>query len=108
MKWHNESKKWVFALPSLALLIGICFFFLGFVSRVFWYVLLSGLFIVLFDSLRQTRNITAGFLGLIATAIQISCYGWGFLKGFWYLFVLKREERAQFTDMFMDAAPEIP
>lgn len=46
------------------------------------------------------RSIYLGFLGLIASFIQLSAYGFGFLKGIWERLILGKGEIASFTENF--------
>jgi hypothetical protein len=41
-----------------------------------------------------------GFLALIASFIQLSAYGFGFLKGIWERLIMGRGEIASFTENF--------
>ena len=101
MKWHPLSRKWIFAMPSVALITGICLFLIGFYEQWFWYIMLFGLLTVMIDAAISTRSLTSGVLGVVATTFQIAGYGWGFLYGCWYLYFRKKEERHQFPKMFM-------
>ena len=101
MKWHPLSRKWIFAMPSAALIIGICFFLIGFYQQWYWYIMLFGLVTVIIDAVISTRSLTSGLLGVVATTFQIIGYGMGFLYGCWHLFFRKKEERHQFPTMFM-------
>ncbi len=106
MKWHPASRKWIFSVPSIALILGIFLLLLGFLTPGFWYVLIFGLLLVFMDSLRCTGNITAAILGVIATIVQIAGYGWGFLSGWWQLHVRNKQEQQQFPAMFMGPVSE--
>jgi len=46
------------------------------------------------------RNLKVGFLALIASFIQLSAYGFGFLKGIWERLILGKGEIASFTKNF--------
>jgi glycosyltransferase involved in cell wall biosynthesis len=46
------------------------------------------------------KSLKVGFLALIASFIQLSAYGLGFLKGIWERLVLGRGEIASFTENF--------
>ena len=107
MKWHPESRKFVFVLPTVMTWLGLAILIMGFSNPLFWYVLLGGLAIVLIDALIQTKNLYHAFLALLTTSLQISCYGWGFLKGWWHLFIRNKEEQAQFPEMFKGTKSEM-
>jgi len=100
MKWHPRSRKLVFALPTIAIITGILFILLGVWHSIFWWVVLLGLVIIFCDALIRTRSLVASILAIAATVIQVSAYGLGFGKGWWYLFVLKRPEQSSFPYLF--------
>ena len=108
MKWHPASVKWIFSTPTIAMILCILLIIFGFILPVFWYILIFGLIVVLIDSLRSTGNITTAILGVMATIVQITGYGWGFLNGWWHLHVRKKQEQQQFPEMFMGPITEIP
>ncbi len=108
MKWHPASRKWIFFIPSMALILCILLIFLGLLIPFFWYVLIFGFLVVFIDSWRSTGNITNAILGVTATIVQITSYGWGFLHGWWQLHVRKKHEQQQFPEMFMGPIPKTP
>lgn len=106
MKWHPASRKWVFSIPSIALILCSLLIILGLLNPYFWYVLIFGFLVVFIDSWRNTGNITNAILGVMATIVQITGYGWGFLNGWWHLHVRKKQEQQQFPEMFMASVKE--
>ena len=100
MKWHPDSWKPVFMLPAIFSIVGIGILILGFINPLFWLLILIGMAIIVLDALVRTKNVIIAFLGLAATTIQVVCYGLGFVKGWWYLFVLNRSEQYSFPFMF--------
>ena len=101
MKWHQDSRKWVFYLPTLALLAGCFLIILGLFNTWFWYLIGLGLLIIFIDALLSTKSFLASILAIPATIVQIAGYGWGFLKGWWNLHVFRRPEKQRFPEMFM-------
>ena len=57
-----------------------------------WLLLLPLLYAVLifFDSLFKNRKLKVALLSVVAAAVQITGYGMGFLKAFWFKMILKR------------------
>lgn len=99
---HPRFVKASFAFPSL--------FLLGFIVGVLEYFLLShpwilalyGLYswLIIFDALRSTKNFSVAFLAVIASYIQLFSYGWGFLKSWFLLNVLRQKPEEAFPSHF--------
>ncbi len=100
MKWHPQSFKKVYFFPSLALLGTLVLLVAGAFNPIWWWPLGIGLVILMVDALRQTKSMTITLMAVWATAVQIFGYGWGFLKGFWYLHILKKDARQSLPKMF--------
>ena len=107
MRLHPRSKKAVYALPSLALIMGIVLIVAGFFNHYFWWPLFLGLIILLLDALIKTGNPFIALKGLAATIVQVFGYGWGFFKGYWFLHLLGRDPQEQFPQMYFEL-PEAP
>lgn len=79
--WHQESRKPAFWFPSifsLGLISVIFASFLGYRLGLYLYV---GYFsLIMIDSALKNRSLRIGFLSVIALLIQMSGYGYGFLK----------------------------
>lgn len=99
MKWHKEG-NWKFFVPSIALICLIIFLILGSFAPFFWLFLPLIWLLIFVDALFRTHNLTASATAIITTTVQIVGYGWGFLKGFWFLHVEKRNEREVFESLF--------
>lgn len=100
MKWHSDSRKIVFWLPTLLLIAGIALLVMGFQQSYAWWAVLIGLLVILLDAISTTRSITTAMLGTVATVVQVASYGWGFVKGWWYLHLLGKDPKIQFPGMF--------
>lgn len=100
MKWHKDSRKWVYYLPTIVLLAGILLLISGLWNAWLWYLLGLGALIIFFDALFKTKNLITSLLAPVAVIIQISCYGWGFLTGWWNLLLWGRPEKQRFPEMF--------
>lgn len=99
---HPQYVKASFAFPSLFLLgffIGVLeYFALGHP----WILALYGLYcwLIIFDALRTTRNVSVAFLAVIASFIQLFSYGWGFMKSWFLLNVLRKKPEDAFPTHF--------
>lgn len=101
MKWHPGRTNLVYFFPAL-FLVGSIFLitntFLGFS----WIIApLEFLAIVLFiDAFIKTKNIIVTILAVPASFIQLYAYGYGFIKAYWILHVLKKDERKALPGFF--------
>lgn len=99
--WHPEYSKFIFVLPSL-FLIGFClsifFYFLKF--QFFLYLYFLYFFIVFLFSIFKYKSIKIGFLSMFAVAIQFFGYGWGYLKSFFLINVLKIKPQNALPNLF--------
>lgn len=87
---HPGSLKVVHALPALMLVMGVALL----VAAIFcpWLLLLPLLYALLIfgDALAKGSTLKVAALSVVASAVQITGYGTGFLKAFWYKMVLKQ------------------
>lgn len=103
IKWHPGTFKWVYALPSIFLVGSFILFLLGlYISSIFLLPLFALAAIIFLEALVTTRNLKIAFLAVGASFIQLYGYGWGFLKGWWSIGLLKRDEREAFPQLFFD------
>jgi hypothetical protein len=69
-----------------------------------WLLMLPLLYILLifFDSLQKNRSIRVAALSVLAAAVQITGYGMGFLKAFWFKMILRRplETKENLTKLY--------
>ena len=86
---------------TAAFTLGVLFFLIGSLFCT-WSLLPLGLFCLLIfaDSSIQNKSIKIGFLSIIASFIQLSGYGCGFLDAAWNRLVLKKEEFSAFQKTF--------
>ncbi len=87
---HPGSLKAVHAAPALMLITGAVLLAASFFCP--WLLLLPLFYMLLifFDSLFKNRSFKVASLSVIAAAVQITGYGMGFLKAFWYKMILKQ------------------
>lgn len=99
---HPNYVKITFAFPTL-FLIG---YLLGFVEYVFFQrgfiMFLYGIytFLVFFHALYKTKNISIAGISIISTYVQMFSYGYGFLKSWFTLNILKQKPKDAFPSHF--------
>jgi GT2 family glycosyltransferase len=103
--WHPGSGKITYCFPSL-FMIGLLFAIVLFLLGVFIFLLcyLAYFIIVGFDAGIKNRSLNIGLAAIIATFIQFSGYGYGFLKSIWKLRFLKMEPETAFPKLFFNNA----
>ncbi len=98
---HPGSLKLVHALPTFWLLGMAAFFMLGFIVTPWFFApLLFWSAVIFFDALYQTKTPKVAALAVVASAVQMKAYGWGFLQAFVYRILLGKPEFAAFTKNF--------
>lgn len=100
IKWYPHRFKPTYLLPSLFLLGSLAFVAGGFWLPLLWQ--LMGVFagIVFLDATFRTKNPFIACMAVFATFVQMYGYGFGFLKGFWKILILKQEEKKAFPGFF--------
>ena len=87
---HPGSLKLVHAAPALMLIMGVALL----VASIFfpWLLLLPLLYVMLIftDSVIKNKSLKVAMQSVVAAAVQITGYGMGFLKAFWFKMILKR------------------
>lgn len=98
---HPGSLKWVHALPTMWLLgMAACMVLGIFISGYFLMPLLLWAAVIFFDAYHHTGKTKVAGLAVLAAAVQMKAYGWGFLQAFFWRIILKRSEYAAFTKNF--------
>jgi len=102
-KWHPESAKITYWLPS----IFVIFVIISILSSIFLDLLsiiplVAYLMLVFFDSSIKSKNIYIGFLSVYAIFIQFFGYGLAFLKSTFFIHLLKRNPQKQFPNLFFE------
>ncbi|HRY97508.1 MAG TPA: glycosyltransferase [Bacteroidales bacterium] len=102
-KWHPGTMKAVYFLPAVFVL-GSAFLVLLSLAWSAWFLLPLGLLaLVLFlHALGQTRSLKIAALAVLASFIQLFGYGWGFLRTFVAVILLKKDERKAFPKLFFE------
>ncbi len=99
-KKYPESLKLVHLLPAaftlglLFLLAVSCFSLWGLIPIIFYAL------IILLDSSFQNKSIKIGAISIIASFIQLTGYGSGFIRAWWKRVVLKKNEFSAFEKNF--------
>ncbi|WP_321519897.1 glycosyltransferase [uncultured Bacteroides sp.] len=99
-KKYPESLKLVHLLPAvftaglLFLLIVSCLTLLGIIPILFYAL------IILIDASLQTRKFKIGLISVVASFIQLTGYGSGFILAWWKRVVLKKDEFSAFEKNF--------
>lgn len=103
VKWYPDKFKLTYTLPSLFLIGTIGSVILSsVVSTIFSIPLLALIGIILLDALRTTKKLNIAIMAVYATFVQLFCYGFGFLKSWWKINILKQEERVGFKEFFFN------
>lgn len=99
-KKYPDSLKLVHLLPA-AFTLGVVFLLLCALICI-WNLTLLLLFalVICVDSAWQTKNIKIGLLSVVASFIQLTGYGTGFLRAWWKRCVLGKDEFAAFEKNF--------
>lgn len=100
-QWHPEKTSLVYWFPTLYLLGIVASILLLFTEKPFLLVLM-GIYniILLIDSLLKTNSIHIAIQSVLAVNIQFFGYGYGFLKSFFFIHILKKKPKVQFPDFF--------
>lgn len=104
-QWHPDSAKityWFPLLFTIGLLFALVLLSLGI---PFLFLVYSAYFLIIgVDAAIKNTNFNIGLAAMVATFIQFSGYGYGFLKSVWNLNFLKLSPRTAFPHLFFDHA----
>jgi glycosyltransferase involved in cell wall biosynthesis len=99
-KWHPNTKKITYWFPTLFIvstIIAVVFACLG------WFFiggLILGYFVLIFMDSTIKNGLKVGGMSVYAAGIQLLGYGTGFLKSWWNIAVLNKNERDAFPKLF--------
>lgn len=99
--WYPEYSKLTFFFPTFfiaGLLISIVLLVFGFSFPIVIYA--CYFFLILCDSLLQTKSIKIGILSVFAVFKQFSGYGIGFLESYIKIILLKQKPEVAFPKLF--------
>lgn len=100
-QWHPKSKSVVFWFPtlfSLGALISIILFICGIGLPLYLYLTYFTLAFLI--ALYNNKNMSVALMALLAVNIQFFGYGFGFLKSFLYVHILKKHPKETFPQLF--------
>ncbi|MBQ2779434.1 MAG: glycosyltransferase [Bacteroidaceae bacterium] len=99
---HPGSLKIVHTLPALMLIAGALLLMASILYP--WLLLLPAAYLLLifFDSLLKNKSLKVAAYSVVTAIVQISGYGTGFLKAFWYKLILKQplETKKNLTKLY--------
>ncbi len=99
--WHPQGAKIIFWLPTVFVFFVISSLLISLlVSKLFIYPLLIYISLIFLSSSIKNKNVSIGFLSVIALFIQFYGYGLSFLKSYFYIIILKRDPEKQFPNLF--------
>ena len=99
--WHPQSSKFVFWLPTVFVFSVIVLFLLSILlNKIFILPVLLYMMLIFIDSTIKNKNLTIGFLSVVAMFIQFFGYGMSFFKSNFYINILKRDPEKQFPKLF--------
>lgn len=102
-KWHPGTMRLVYFLPMLFLLGSALLVLLALVFSHWFLAPFAALTLLLgVDALIQTRSLKIAGIAVIASYIQLYGYGWGFLKTYVRIILLKQDERKAFPKLFFE------
>jgi len=99
--WYPKYEKITYVFPTfftLGLLVSLALSVLGF-SYFTWLYSIYFLLIFIFSSF-ENKNIVIGFISVLTTFIQFYGYGFGFLKSFYKIKLLKLSPEKAFPELF--------
>ena len=99
--WYPKYEKITYLFPTfftLGLLVSLALSVLGF-SYFIWLYSIYFLLIFIFSSF-ENKNIVIGFISVLTTFIQFYGYGFGFLKSFYKIKLLKLSPEKAFPELF--------
>lgn len=99
-KLHPDSLKIVHFLPSVFLAGAAVLFLLSFINLLFLSPILFLSLLLLIDALIKTKQLIIALLSVIASFIQLSGYGAGFIAGVWNRLILGKKDYQAFSQTF--------
>jgi glycosyltransferase involved in cell wall biosynthesis len=99
-KWHPETAKIIYWFPALFFIL----FLIAVGASVLGYQLLLCLYLfyfcILFIHSSITNGVRVGLRSVLATLLQFYGYGTGFLRSWWKIKILKKNETEAFPELF--------
>lgn len=100
MKWYPSKTKFTYFLPTFFLFSVFFAIVLSFWNIAFLFPIgiLAGVLFI--DALMRTNKIKIALMAVLASFIQLLGYGYGFLRSFIRIHILRQNEREAFPDFF--------
>ena len=101
-KWHPSKSSIIYFFPSLFVLAIACLLIAVQISA--FSLIPIGLFssVIFIDAVVKTKSLGIAAKSIVASFIQLSGYGLGFLKSFFLIKVLGKQERVVFPSFFFE------
>ena len=99
-KIYPETFKIFFVFPTLFVLGSFLLIAMSIFNWLFITPLLLFVVMIFFESLIRNKNAGVAFLSIVTASVQLFAYGWGFLKTFIEVFILKKDEFDVFSKPF--------
>lgn len=99
-KLHPASLKAVHFLPSAFLIGTVVLLFMSFFNLVFLSPVLILAMLLFADALVKNKKLAIAWLSVVASFIQLSGYGAGFIAGVWNRLILGKEDFQAFSETF--------
>jgi glycosyltransferase involved in cell wall biosynthesis len=103
IKWYPDKFKITYTFPTLFLLFSLLLIVLSVSFSVIYSTPLLLIAVVIFiDALAKTKKLCISLLAIVASFIQLYCYGYGFLRSAVNVLILKKDERKVFSKFFFN------
>ncbi len=103
MKWHPKHTKIVYFFPSIFLFGSFLMLILSVFNTLFILPLIVFMVFILMDSYIQNSSLYISILSVPASFIQLYFYALGFIKGYFFIFILKSDEKKVFKKYFFQS-----
>ena len=108
IKWYPDNFKLTYTFPSLFLLGSLFLLVMAVVVSVWCLLPLGVIALVVFvEAVLKTGSLWIAVLAVLASFVQLYCYGFGFLKSAFYVLVLGREEKEVFKGYFFNTVKNL-
>lgn len=101
--WFPEYNKVTYFFPTV-FIVGFYLSILLLALGIIWLVALYTLYFILIltFAIAETKSFKIGFLSVYAVWKQMNGYGWGFLKSYYNIIILKRDPQKTFPKLFFN------
>ncbi|WP_438961349.1 glycosyltransferase [Nonlabens sp.] len=99
-KWHPQTRRLVYWFPTVfigSVFMAVLFAILGW---SIFLILISAYSLGIFIDSSIKNGVQIGVMSVLAVFIQFTGYGYGFLRAFYFINILKKQEQKQFPNLF--------